>query len=224
MENRAPHAGKLELRGKPAQLDYLEALTKSSKIKKTECTTQLRELLQNGDWEVQCHALKAVKKTGVAAKCADLLVLCIDCVHAVPVRQQTIYERALQAAIKDAGNAMAPHMEAILQQSLRAMPSTHDDDAFAQQLTTSSASRMVLSVAAAELTEAQAAYAFAKVEDECSDVRIAALEVCSTAMSRFAREPHVDAILRATRDEAARCVGGLSLAWDLTWFWPNVRL
>ena len=128
-------------------------------------------------------------------------MLCIDCVHAVPVRQQAIYERALQAAVKDAGNAMAPHMEAILQRSLRAMPSTQDDDAFAQQLTTSSASRMVLSIAAAELTEAQAAYAFAKVEDECSDVRIAALEVCSTAMSRFAREPHVDAILRATRDE-----------------------
>lgn len=203
MENASPHGGT-----KAAELAFLDKLTKA-KAGEAQAQARIRAGLarQGVDWEVTWHALKAAKKVGCAASCADLLVDLLDAVHLVPSAKMTYFERALQTVIEAAGAAMAPHVNAILSRTLTPVkefdPNDSDQEAadaeFERTLHTSSAARSALSSLAGLITREQADEVFGKLDDSSADVRAAALDVATSAMKRFA-EPIIPKILECSRD------------------------
>ena len=187
-----------------AELERLDKLTKKSGD--ISITLILNSLSAASSWEVKWHALKAVKRCGVVNELVvNQLVEALDGIHRVPSGKQTYYERALDGALVQAGALISPHIDAIITRALENPDDSNlDDDAdeeFERILTTASASRSALASVAKHITKEQADRCFDSLRSAATaGERAAAVEVCTTALKRFA-SPHLDAIVAASRDE-----------------------
>ena len=200
-ENSAPqHTASAA--SKAEQVAWLGKLTKTSAGPAGRA--RVRACLATGDWELVWHALKAAKKIGSAAECADLIVDKIAGIQVVPSAKRTYYMKALEAAGTAAGGAMKPHMDFLLSLALRPEPNFDDDHRVDYNILdgmqeANSCARSLLSGLSAHVTEALAQSAFAKLDDPSAEVRVAALAT-TTALKRFVTGAIIQKIIHCSRD------------------------